>query len=277
MQNVKQAVQYSLILLALSAAAVFAVLYASQIDPKTVASLYGYILIPALAAIIMRYASREKLNRKTFKLGGFRNLALAWTMGVGMAVLTFVLPILFGFGKFDPTYTKFKEMITQIGSVVPENMPQFFIFMFILSLTIFLLPAVILALGEEFGFRGYLLPKLIPLGRYKALIISGSIWGLWRIPLNYLTGNLSLFDTGMMVFSSVLFGSVLGWLYFRSQSIWAPSVASAAYQSSQVLYALITAISPLVINISGTAVLLIFVLILLASGEFKAVSPGKSL
>ncbi|WP_048106776.1 CPBP family intramembrane glutamic endopeptidase [Methanosarcina barkeri] len=41
------------------------------------------------------------------------------------------------------------------------------------------------AFGEEFGWRGYSLPKLLPLERKKALIISSIIWGLWHLRLLY--------------------------------------------------------------------------------------------
>jgi membrane protease YdiL (CAAX protease family) len=37
--------------------------------------------------------------------------------------------------------------------------------------------------GEELGWRGYLLPKLMPLGRSRAYVAVGAIWGLWHAPL----------------------------------------------------------------------------------------------
>jgi CAAX amino terminal protease family. len=40
-----------------------------------------------------------------------------------------------------------------------------------------------LAFGEEFGWRGYLLPKLLPLGEVKAAVIVGLIWGPWHLPV----------------------------------------------------------------------------------------------
>jgi len=45
-------------------------------------------------------------------------------------------------------------------------------------------------LGEEYGWRGYLLPKLLPLGEVRASLIVGAIWGAWHLPglvvgLNY--------------------------------------------------------------------------------------------
>jgi membrane protease YdiL (CAAX protease family) len=41
----------------------------------------------------------------------------------------------------------------------------------------------LLAFGEEFGWRGYLLPKLLPLGEVKAALIVGLIWGPWHLPM----------------------------------------------------------------------------------------------
>lgn len=35
----------------------------------------------------------------------------------------------------------------------------------------------VLTFGEEYGWRGYLLPKLLPLGEVKAAVIVGLIWG----------------------------------------------------------------------------------------------------
>jgi membrane protease YdiL (CAAX protease family) len=45
------------------------------------------------------------------------------------------------------------------------------------------LQALLLALvtlGEELGWRGFLLPHLVDLGERRALILSGAIWGLWH-------------------------------------------------------------------------------------------------
>jgi len=37
--------------------------------------------------------------------------------------------------------------------------------------------------GEEWGWRGLLLPKLLPLGQWRALLFSGAIWGAWHAPI----------------------------------------------------------------------------------------------
>ncbi len=43
----------------------------------------------------------------------------------------------------------------------------------------------LIALGSEFGWRGYLLPRLMPLGALPAHLLVGLCWGLWFFPLLY--------------------------------------------------------------------------------------------
>jgi membrane protease YdiL (CAAX protease family) len=44
------------------------------------------------------------------------------------------------------------------------------------------------SLGEELGWRGFLLPALEPLGKAKAALLSGMIWALWHTPMILLLG-----------------------------------------------------------------------------------------
>jgi membrane protease YdiL (CAAX protease family) len=43
--------------------------------------------------------------------------------------------------------------------------------------------STLFAFAEEFGWRGFLLPKLLPLGIVPALLISGVCWFAWELPL----------------------------------------------------------------------------------------------
>jgi membrane protease YdiL (CAAX protease family) len=74
----------------------------------------------------------------------------------------------------------------------------------------------VLALGEEYGWRGYLLPKLLPLGEVKASIILALIWAPWHLPLllaglNYLGKDplaVLVFMTAIGIGLSLLFTRV---------------------------------------------------------------------
>jgi membrane protease YdiL (CAAX protease family) len=51
------------------------------------------------------------------------------------------------------------------------------------SLTVGVLVTTVPTFGEEFGWTGYLLPRLLPLGRWRAALLYGVAWGLWHAPV----------------------------------------------------------------------------------------------
>lgn len=93
----------------------------------------------------------------------------------------------------------------------------------------------VLAFGEEIGWRGWLLPSLLPLGTWPALLLSGAIWGLWHSPLILLGYNFAqpnLFGVAMMIAGCMVYGVLIGWLRLRTGSIWPPVFAHGAFNAA---------------------------------------------
>lgn len=93
--------------------------------------------------------------------------------------------------------------------------------------------------GEEWGWRGYLLPALLRLGTWPAMLVHGVIWGVWHAPiilLGYNFGRPDLLGLGAMTVWCVLLGVVLGWLRLASGSIWPAVVAHGANNSAWVTF-----------------------------------------
>ena len=93
----------------------------------------------------------------------------------------------------------------------------------------------IFAFGEEWGWRGYLLPKMKEkLPMLPMLLVNGVIWGLWHAPLtcmghNYGTGYLGYPFTGilaMCVFCIVM-GTIFTWVTLKSGSCIPAALAHA--------------------------------------------------
>ncbi len=104
------------------------------------------------------------------------------------------------------------------------------------ALTIGVLINSIFAFGEEYGWRGYLLPRLVALmGFWPGLLAHGAIWGFWHAPLIALAGY-NYPDTpllGVLLFTAfgTLAGILFGWLQIASDSVWPPTIAHGAINS----------------------------------------------
>lgn len=91
------------------------------------------------------------------------------------------------------------------------------------------------AFGEEFGWRGYLLPRLLGLGERPALVLSGVIWGLWHTPLVLLGHNYPndpVRGVICMIVFCTLMGFILGWTRLASDSIWPAVIGHGALNGS---------------------------------------------
>ena len=85
------------------------------------------------------------------------------------------------------------------------------------------------AAGEEIGWRGYLLPALLPLGRVRALVVVGVVWAFWHAPIILLGYDYEDAGRAMALVAlsgfCILFGTFLAWLRVRSDSVVPAAVA----------------------------------------------------
>ena len=96
---------------------------------------------------------------------------------------------------------------------------------------------MVLAAGEEAGWRGFLYPQLkAKFGKRLGLLIGGVIWGIWHWPMMWLTGYEYGTDyagfpiVGMLVFCifTTAAGILCDWLYEKTECIWIPSIFHGA-------------------------------------------------
>lgn len=89
-------------------------------------------------------------------------------------------------------------------------------------------------LGNEYGWRAYLLPRLLPLGRWPAYAILGVVVWLWYLPLlltfYVVHRDLStiLVDMGILLVFSLIFNAFLGELWRLSGHIGLTAIAAGA-------------------------------------------------
>ncbi len=115
------------------------------------------------------------------------------------------------------------------GSSAQQQVLSGVLISIVLAFTLGILFNMIFTFGEEFGWRGYLLPRLSPLGGISAAIMTGVIWGVWHAPVIVLDGynypGHPWLGLGMMVIATVSLSMIFAWLRFRSVSAFSCSRA----------------------------------------------------
>lgn len=186
------------------------------------------MLLPALAMLLTRWVTKEG-----FAVTGEGSLLLGISFREGKwkyYVLAILLPwIYFELGNaltlllspraFDPAYPTVLKMTDQEQSLI------------FLQPLMMMLNGVIgsfAAFGEEAGWRGYMMPKMIKLwGIKKAVVIGGIFWGIWHWPLTYVGHNFGRDYFGYpftgfaaMCLMCIFMGMILTYVTCKSQSIW---------------------------------------------------------
>ncbi|MBS1250953.1 MAG: hypothetical protein MAG431_02552 [Chloroflexi bacterium] len=185
--------------------------------------------MPGIAALLTtRFVEKSELA--TLRLGKMGRKGLyfwAWLLPILMVLLTGVLTWAFGLGTFDPELSLIKESLAQMPENTPLSPSTLLAIQILASITLAPLINTLFALGEELGWRGYLLPRLLPLGQKEAILVSGIIWGIWHAPavaqgLNY--PQHPVLGIFLMIGFTVLLGIFLAWLYLETRSPWAPAL-----------------------------------------------------
>jgi uncharacterized protein len=195
---------------------------------------------PTVAALLMLLVfTREGYSREGWKVLGLHRLGLSvWWIAFGLTLLITVA-------------ASAVVWATPLASfVVPEDG-------LLDSLLNLLIQIVLLmftfSLAEEIGIRGYLLPKLLSLGRTRALAISGLVFATWHMPLILLT---PVFPVGNKWISLPLFYAtvvaasfVYGYLRLHTGSVWPASLAHAVHNATwDVLGAFTLTSYPVLVN-----------------------------
>ncbi|MEU8379740.1 CPBP family intramembrane glutamic endopeptidase [Streptosporangium sp. NPDC048865] len=229
-------------------------------------------------------SGREWAVRTGLSAGGSRGrvfalIALAW-FGVPVLVVA-ATALSAALGLFSVDLREF-SLFRQGLAAVPGGQPPVEIGVLLaaqLASMLLVAPLInsVAAFGEEWGWRGWLLPRLMPLGTGRALLVSGVIWGLWHFPLTlrgYNYPELGAWAAPMFIVFCVAFGALLGWLRLRSGSVWPAVVGHGSLNASAGLMLLIgDAADPPVFAVAGITGLLGSVLLAVVSALLFAYRP----
>jgi len=187
--------------------------------------------MPALASIAARLALKEGSADISFRFGGrigLRMTLIAWFYPLAVGTLAYGFAWAAGLVEFrSPTVPGFPA--------VSAPLPAFSTLVAI-RLTIGVPIAALAAAGEEIGWRGYMLTRLIEAGVPFPLLFSGVIWACWHMPLIlggvYASGLHPTASAGLFLITTPAIGLLLARVRLTSGSIWPAIVGHSAWNAT---------------------------------------------
>jgi membrane protease YdiL (CAAX protease family) len=189
---------------------------------------------PAAASVVARLALREGFADVSFRIGGHRGwkaIGLTLIFPTILGLLAYGIAWTTGLVPFNP------KLIKLAAAYVGDGFSPIITFLINLAVasTIVTIYSVRTAAGEEIGWRGYILTRLIDAGVPKPVLVSGLIWGLWHVPLIlggvYLAGPPPIVAALLWMATATAFSFVFARLRLETGSVWPAITLHSAWNA----------------------------------------------
>jgi membrane protease YdiL (CAAX protease family) len=208
----KRLVTFLAILAGLSAIFAVPLIASGTIQGKSSAFALALMWSPALAALATARLYHDDWRSFGWRPGWVRYLAIAYLLPVAYSAVAYGLAWLAGAGSFTGNWPAYLPIFLVVGT----------------------LSGALSALGEEIGWRGYLVPQLASTQTFAATaLVSGLIWAAWHYPIllftDYGTGSPRWYSLACFTVAVVGLSFAFTWLRLRSGSIWPPVLLHAGH------------------------------------------------
>ena len=182
--------------------------------------VYGLMWTPGIASIVCRLVLREGFRDVSFRVGGregWRAIGLAWLLPPVFGAVVYGLAWATGLASFGV------PALADVG-LSALGQPARLATLLFLTLTLGSVLSLLSAAGEEIGWRGYLLTRLIEAEVPRPVLVSSLVWALWHVPLivsgQYAAGPNRLLSAATFVATVVGIGFTMAFLRLTTGSVW---------------------------------------------------------
>ncbi len=231
---------YFAVLVPLSLLAQLAIYRTGDPIEKQVALVFALMWSPALASLVARLFVREGPKDVSFRLGTrnaasdegrprlARSLLVAWLSPLFVGLVAYGAAWLTGLETFAP------RSLEGLGLAHTPGLVRL-----VASIGVMLTLGTVLsaatAFGEELGWRGYMLTRLVDAGVPRPVLVSAAIWGAWHLPLivsgQYAAGPRPVLSAVCFFVGILGGGLVAGYVRLASGSVWPAVLFHSAWNS----------------------------------------------
>ena len=208
------------------------VLHAGKMDAGNLLYVTGAMWSPAFAAFVTKSIFHENIRELPWRFGPARYVWLGYLIPIAYAVPLYLVVWLTGLGGFaDSAFIK--RTAEQFGwsNLPPSVTLALFV---LLTATLGLVGKTSRALGEEIGWRGFLVPELNKVVGFSGVgIISGLMWAAYHYPVllfaDYNAGGPPWYGLTCFTLMVVADSFILAWLTLRSGSLWPAAILHGSH------------------------------------------------
>lgn len=210
--TLRQVVTFLILTFVLSAIYYYLIISAGSLSAGGGWYTVGLMWCPGLAGLITTAAYQRNLRGLGWGWGKTRYQVLSYFLPIGYAAVIYTVVWIVGLGGIDREFTTNIVSFIVVGTVLSS----------------------VAALGEEIGWRGFLVPRLARMTTFgKTSIISGLIWSVWHWPIllfaDYNAGTAwwwALLNFTVMV-TGISFA--FSWIRLASRSVWTAMFLHASH------------------------------------------------
>lgn len=227
----QQAGIYVLLVLTFSSLFYFLMLKAHTLSAGAGMYVFGIMWCPALAGMATLKLNGRSVRELGWKWPETKYAVQSWYIPLLYAAIAYAIVWSVGWGAF-PNHDFMSQLVQMIG---PHASPVLSTVIYVLVAGTFgVIKSMASALGEEIGWRGFLVPQLFKSFSFTATaLISGVIWACWHFPLliwgDYNSGTPTWFGLSCFSVLVISISFVFAWMRLKSGSLWTAAILHASH------------------------------------------------
>lgn len=182
----------------------------------------GLMWSPGIAGLLTRLFMQGNLRGHGWGWGKWKYEFAGYWIPLVYAAVVYLPLWAAGYADFHAIpHNSFAQTAARLGQNSQASVPGYF---FVLA-TYGAFMACARALGEELGWRGFLVPQLAKVTSFRGVaIISGVIWALWHYPLilfaNYNGAGPRWYSIACFTVMVIGISFLFAWMRLKSGSFW---------------------------------------------------------
>jgi membrane protease YdiL (CAAX protease family) len=227
----RQVLTYLLVVFLFSSVFYFLIIRARHLGAGGGYYVLGIMWCPALAAFATLKLNRRSLGDLGWKWPAAKYALMSWYIPLLYAGIAYLTVWISGLGGF-PNHEFVASLTVRMGLRVSPLISA--IIYVLLTGSFGMVRSVSSALGEEIGWRGFLVPELSKtVGFTSTALISGIVWSLWHYPIlifaDYNSGTATWYALTCFTVMVIAISFVFAWLRLKSGSLWTGVLLHASH------------------------------------------------